>query len=150
MAHLAGAWALRSRRLALDPFTRRARHACCVYCRTPTLPSPRAPSVGRVRRAAPRRTPRGPAEPGANFDAPALTVWGDDQANALTDAVADIPHDEWLALGRALLARGLSEEEQRARARVDALCAAHRLAYTAWLVRDAIETGGYVGRGRPR
>lgn len=129
-----------------------------------SLSTDRAPygrSVVRGRAATPR--PRGRRDERANDDrevvreagvgvgTTAVSGWHDDRATALVGAVAEIPHEEWLAVGRALLARGLTEQEQRARAHVDALCAAHHLAYTAWLVRDAVETGESVGhRGSRR
>ena len=70
---------------------------------------------------------------------------------AFLDRLNAMPRAAWLEIGRRVLA--LSPAGARARgaavAALDALVVGRRLAVTAWLVRDAVETAFHLARGAP-
>lgn len=80
-------------------------------------------------------TPKTPRENAA------LTV----RTSDFLDRLADLPLTAWLATGRALSSdREALDVRQRAWEMLDAAIASHGLGFTAWSMRDAVETIAFL------
>lgn len=73
-----------------------------------------------------------------------------ERANAFADRLAELPIDEWLAIGNALLREAGDARRSHALSLVDAVITEQGLAVQAWYIRDAVETSTHGVRDLPR
>jgi hypothetical protein len=110
---------------------------------SPLTLSRSAPARRRSRRERPA-----PRPPWALATADGCDVAG---CAAFLDRLNAMPRAAWLEIGRRVLVLPAAGHPARAAAvaALDALVVGRRLAVTAWLVRDAVETAFHLARGAP-
>jgi hypothetical protein len=67
-----------------------------------------------------------------------------ERANAFADRLAELPIEEWLAIGNTLLRVAGAARRGHALSLVDAAIIEHGLAVHAWYLRDAVETSAHA------